>query len=210
MVVAALALSLWTAGAPTHGVGPVVDDVRLLTVGPSALLVAGAVRVRVVAATIASPRAIVQAEENLQPAVIVRERAGVLEISTVGDVVSVGGIEVRVEVPPPSSVTVHGAARVETPLAGRARVESSGVTQLVLSGKPEQLVVVARGASSVMASEVRTPAVEVDVGGAATVEVGPTSSLRVRGTGVAKVRYRGTPTLEQSTSPTVRVTRVTP
>jgi hypothetical protein len=210
MVVAAFALVLWTAGAPTQGVGPVVDEVRPLAAPPSALLVAGAVRVHVVAATTASPRAVVRAEGNLQPAVVVRDRSGVLEISTVGDVVSAGGIEVRLEVPPPSSVTVHGGARVETPLAGRAHAESTGVTRLVLHGKPEHLVVVARGASSVVASDVRAPAVEVDVGGAATVEVGPTSSLRVRGTGVAKVRYRGAPTIEQSTTPTVRLMRVTP
>jgi hypothetical protein len=208
MFAAALVVTLSTAGARIEGAGPAVERVRPLVESPHAVVVTGAVQVVVVASSTA--RAVVRAEENLQSHVVFSERQGTLEITTVGDVVSANGIAVRLEIPPPSSVTVHGVARVDAPLSGRARIETTGVAELVARGQAEHLLVIAQGASSVMARQLRVKAIEVEVSGAASVDVTPTTSLHVRGTGVAKVRYRGGATLEQATASTVRVIRERP
>jgi hypothetical protein len=206
MLAAVLALALCAPAARVEGVGPRVDDVRVVGAHARTLVVRGPVHVELIAAE--RPRAVVSAEANLQPMVVLAEREGVLEVVVVGDPVSPAGLVVALEMPAPSAVSVSGAGRVSTPVSGRARVEASGASRLQIGGRPEHLTIVARGASSVDAGAVIVNDADVEVGGAAEVEVGPRQGLSVSGGGVGRVRYRGNPVVQTKVSPTVKVTRI--
>jgi hypothetical protein len=208
MLVAVLAFALWAPAARVEGVGARVDDVRALAAVPRALVVRGPLRVDVVEAE--APRAVITAESNLLPMVVVTERDGVLEIAVKGDPVSPAGIAVVVQSPAPSSLSVSGAARVSAPVKGRARVETSGAARVKVGGAAEHLTIVTRGASSVDASAVVVDDVVVEIAGASEVEVGARQSLAVSGGGVGRVRYRGNPSVQTKVAPTVKVTRSRP
>jgi hypothetical protein len=76
-----------------------------------------------------------------------------------------------------------------------------------LTGQPERLTLLARGASAIDATGVTVGDVVVEVAGAVEVEVAAQTSLSVAGGGVGRVRYRGNPRLQTKVSPTVKVTR---
>jgi hypothetical protein len=205
MLAAVLALALCAPAARVEGVGPRVDDVRPIAPETTGLVVHGALQVDVVVAE--APRAVVSAEANLQPLISLTQKGATLELTVVGDTVSPAGIRVTLEMPAPSSVSVLGAARVATPLRGEARVETSGASRVRLTGQPERLTLLARGASAIDATGVTVGDVVVEVAGAVEVEVAAQTSLSVAGGGVGRVRYRGNPRLQTKVSPTVKVTR---
>jgi len=205
MLAALLAFALCAPAARVEGVGPRVDDVRAVPREITGLVVRGPLRVEVVAAEV--PRAVVTAEANLQSMVVLTPQATTLELSVVGDPVSAAGILVTLEMPPPSTVSVLGAARVATPVRGDARVETSGAARVRVTGQPDRLALVARGASAIDAATVNVGDVNVEVAGAVEVDVAARTSLAVSGGGVGRVRYRGDPRLQTKVAPTVKVSR---
>lgn len=208
MFATVLAIALCAPAARVDGIGARVDDVRPIARETTGLIVRGPLQVEVVLAEM--PRAVVSAEANLQPLIALTQQGTTLVVTVIGDVISPAGIRVTLEMAAPSSVAVLGAARVATPLGGHARGETSGAARLRLSGQPERLALVARGASTIDAAGVVVDDVMVEVAGAVEVDVAARASLAVSGGGVGRVRYRGNPRLLTNVSPTVKVTRSRP
>jgi len=206
----AIALTLSVPVARTDGVGPRVEDLRVLggpDGAPDAIAVRGAVKVEVISG-IPGVTVSVEAEQNLQAMVRTVVERGVLRIETVGDPISVKGITARVTVPKLSRLSATGAAQVTAPLRGACTIEVSGAAQMRLSGAPEAVTIVARGAASLDARQLSAERITVALDGAAEVDLGPSDALLVTGRGVGRVRYRGTPTVSTDVGPSVKVTRL--
>jgi len=203
---AALVLAVSLPTARVDGVGARVSDARtpFSGVAPSSLVVKGTVQVTV---SEGAPQVTVTAEKNLQSMVTVTVVGGVLEVKTVGEPVSDKGVVVAVRLPSLSTLKLQGAVRFTGELSGEATVEVGGASELTLKGTPKNLTIVARGASSIHAAALKTNAVKLTVGGAASVDVGPCETLTINGNGVGRIRYRGDPKITSKASGTVKVSK---
>lgn len=211
MLTAAILLSSLLTAAPVDGVGPRVESVRTMmaTEAVTVVEVAGTLRLEVREGASGLGVTVV-AEANLQPLVEVSVQGNTLRVATRGQPISKDAVVVIVTMPAPSLLRVTGPAEVRAVLRGAASIEASGASRVVTSGRPGNLAIKARGATSINTATTVCDAVTVDVGGAAEVEVGAGRTLAVTGNGVGRVRYRGNPQVTTTVSATVKVTRVRP
>jgi len=204
---AALVLAVSLPTARVDGVGARVTDPRTpFSAGsaPSALVVKGALQVTV---TEGPAQVTVTAEKNLLAMVSVEVVGGVLEVKTIGEPVSDKGVVVAVRLPSLEKLTSNGAVRFNGALDGDATVDVGGASELTLKGTPKSLTITAKGAASIHAGALKTGAVKLTVGGAASVDLGPCESLVIAGNGVGRIRYRGDPKITSKASGTVKVSK---
>jgi len=174
------------------------------------------------------------ADENMQNRVKANTSNGVLSLSLASDWTSISKNEQRVvvyitvnelkkielsgacEIQSKNTLTAtsliidaSGACKMSLDIAAQKVIaDFSGAIKAELRGKTNVFILEGSGASTVLASNLISNAVDVDVSGASQVEIHAKEKLTIDASGAAKVIYFGDPaTVEQDTSGAVRITK---
>jgi len=144
----------------------------------------------------------IESDDNLLPLIKTEVKHGVLEIETEKRFSTENPLKVRISAPDIDSLDVSGAAHLtldgvkNTGLA----VESSGASQVKISGETSKFTVEMSGASRIDAGELRAANANIESSGASQAEVNVSEALTVDASGASHVTYSGTPTLNKKTS----------
>ena len=134
-----------------------------------------------------------------------------------------GKVKIYISLPVLSNLEVSGAAKIRTSNAFKQsqalsfdfsgasdakievdvpelRIESSGASNLSLTGKTASLSLNQSGAGSVDAFNLEADSVSLDLSGASSVSVNAKAALNVELSGLGSVKYKGNPTLTQNIS----------
>lgn len=137
----------------------------------------------------------VEADDNLLQYIKTEVRRGVLEIKTTRGIKSANPIRVRVTAQDIDDLEVSGAANVT--LNGikndGLEVDSSGASQITVSGETAKFIVDVSGATHVYGESLQAVNATVQASGASHVKVNVADSLRADTSGASSVVYFGTP-----------------
>jgi hypothetical protein len=127
---------------------------------------------------------------------------GKLEIDAAGACV----IRLKASVTGTAELDVSGTVKVTAELeAGRLRCDGSGVSNLKLTGRAEDLSLDMSGASSVSAEDFEVKRAVIDSSGAGKMTLHVTDDLRVDASGASSIRYKGTPAVKADKSGASRI-----
>lgn len=162
----------------------------------------------------------VRAEENLHEHIVAEVKDGVLHIHSGSKNLSSENLLVTVHYSTLQKLEVSGAARIETlnpiensdleiEVTGAADMRMdmdvyslsigvSGGSEMLLSGKAENVEIDITGAGKINASELRSKNCVLSVAGAGEAIVDVSKTLDVKITGSGNVKYRGNPEISQS------------
>ena len=137
----------------------------------------------------------IEADDNILPLVQTEVRGGVLHVSTTKSYSSSGGIVLRITVPDLESMKSTGAGKVHVSDVknDNFEIQSTGATEMVVSGQSKSVKIGSTGAGKIDAHNLRATNAEVNVTGAAGVEVYATDELDVTVSGAGRVIYSGNP-----------------
>lgn len=137
----------------------------------------------------------VEGDDNIVPLVKTYVSGGVLRIEGEKRFNSQNPIIVRVSAPTIESIDASGACKVSAAdlKSQKLSIDTSGASEIKLSGEAASLTIDVSGASSVNAEDLRAESASVDASGASSVSVFATGRLVADASGASKINYSGNP-----------------
>lgn len=137
----------------------------------------------------------VSGDDNILPLVTTEVRGNVLHISTNKSYSVNRPVNVKISVPELEGISSSGASKINVSGIKNAEfeVDSSGASNLSLTGETKQLRIDTSGASNIEAKDLHAQKVEVQSSGAGYVSVYATDQLSASASGAARVDYYGNP-----------------
>jgi len=151
----------------------------------------------------------VEADDNLLPFIKTEVKHGILEIETDKRLSTENPLKVRISAPDIDTLDVSGAAHLtlDGVKNGGLSVESSGASQLKISGETSKFNLEMSGASKIDAGDLRAANANIESSGASQAEISVSEALNVDASGASHVTYSGTPALHKKTSGASGVTQ---
>ncbi len=137
----------------------------------------------------------VEADDNLLQYISTEVHRGVLKLETDRKLSTSNPIRVRISAPDIESIETSGAASVVlTDLKnGGLEIDSSGASNVKITGETAKLVVDVSGATRVDAEGLTAENATVEASGASTVDLFVNGNLRTDASGASTIRYAGSP-----------------
>jgi hypothetical protein len=150
-----------------------------------------------------------EADDNLLPIVQTEVRGGVLHVTSTRGYNSRGGIVLRITVPDLEAIKSTGAGKIHVSDVKNDtfEIQSTGATEMVISGQSKSVKIGSTGAGKIDAHNLRATNAEVKVTGAAEVGVYATDELNVTVSGAGRVTYSGNPQVNKHVSGAGQVTK---
>lgn len=182
------------------GDGKIVTETRTVAAF-TAIEISGVAQVEFIPAAELQPIE-VTCDSNLLPIVTTNIVNSTLVVDTKEGISPTKGLRLKITGPTPKSIEQSGATSftMNDVDAADMKVDVSGASSLVISGKVTRASFNASGASSIKAVDLVVGALEVDASGASSVKCHATGSLDADGSGASSIIYRGAPTLKKSVS----------
>jgi hypothetical protein len=147
-----------------------------------------------------TPSIRVTTDENLLPYIENNVSGDTLHLRIREHVWPTHGIKVVISSPRRAGAKIRGAVKLTVnQLSGSTfAVESTGASEVSLSGNIDRLLADMTGASELAARGLQTKTAEISTTGAGDADIAVSQTLKVVITGAGKVTYSGNPTIEKN------------
>jgi predicted small secreted protein len=194
-----LLLVAFAAGCNMHGFGKGVrgsgnrQTEKRSVPGFLSVEVSGAFEVEIVAQQERSLE--ISGDDNILPLVTTEVKGNVLRIGSNKSYSINRPVTVKIGVPDLEGISTSGASKINISGIKNSEfgVDSSGASNLSLTGETKQLRIDTSGASNIEAKDLHAQKVEVQSSGAGYVSVYATDQLNASASGAARVDYYGNP-----------------
>ncbi|PYS45997.1 MAG: hypothetical protein DMF68_20530 [Acidobacteria bacterium] len=137
----------------------------------------------------------IEGDDNLLPLIKTEVKNGVLEIGNSQSISTKRNLRVRISVPKLDAISTSGASDIVITgvKSDEFNIESSGASNLKMSGEAKSIVIKTSGAGEIDAKDLRAEKVNITSTGAATADVYASEELRASVSGAGDVNYYGNP-----------------
>lgn len=152
----------------------------------------------------------IEGDDNLLPLIKTEVKDGVLKIGNTQSISTKRNLRVRISSPKLDALFTSGASDIVVTdvKSDEFKIESSGASNLKVSGEAKTVVINSSGAGEIDAKDLRAEKVNITSSGAATADVYASEELRASVSGAGDVRYYGNPkTVSQDKSGAGSITK---